>query len=247
MKKLGVCGDSYMASMSYDNTDLDNGYGKHFTELLAKKLKYEIITFARSGCSNQAIRLQIDEIIKEKPDLVIIGTTSLDRLEFPICDKLYENKNGLYNIDYRNFPNTSSEYEKFNVIEPKLYSLTFNDLFFGNRFNFNEYELNTLKLYFERIYDVNWKMQQDTWIISDGLRKLIDNNINFFCINNFLNGEDLSFFGDRIVYNKELNPWCYYKSDHNPKYWFHTNLEEQEMLFNEWYKFLLKHNINKLI
>ncbi len=38
MKKLGVCGDSYMAAISYNENDLDNGCGKHFTELLSEKL-----------------------------------------------------------------------------------------------------------------------------------------------------------------------------------------------------------------
>ena len=38
MKKLVVCGDSYMASISHNINYSDNGSGKHFTELLADKL-----------------------------------------------------------------------------------------------------------------------------------------------------------------------------------------------------------------
>lgn len=243
MKKLGICGDSFMASMSYNENDLDNGHGKHFTELLAKKLRYDIITFARTGCSNFTIRLQIDEIIKEKPDLVIIGTTNIDRLEIPIYnDKYYDGKHGLYNINYNQYLNNSSSInKKFHEIEPTIYSLTFNDIFYQSRFNLDKDVLNILKLYFERIYDNGIKTQIDSWIISDGLRKLMDNNIQFYCINKFLNCTDLSIYGDKIVYDEKLNPWSYYKEDHNPKFWFHTDLEEQEILAEEWYKFLLKH------
>lgn len=248
MKKLGICGDSFMASMAFDENNLDNGYGKHFTELLAKKMKFEIITFARYGCSNQSIRLQMEEIIKENPYLVIIGTTSIDRLEIPINNKkLYQNYNSIYNIDYSNNLNKSSDHINFKKIDPTLYSLTFNDIFFGNKYNFNEKDINLFKDYFDRMYDLNWKRQQDTWIISDGLRKLQDNNINFYCINNFLNKEDLEIFGDKIIYDTELNPWSYFIENHNTKYLFHTNLEEQEILFEKWYSFLRKHIDIKLI
>ena len=145
MKKIGICGDSFMASISYDEKNDDNGYGKHFTEILAQKLNCELVTFARGACSNQAIRLQIDEVIKEKPDCVIIGLTSSDRIEIPIKNtktteyyKKITNKfisesfnydDGLYNIDYRNYPDNSSKHKNFNLIEPKLISETINNFF----------------------------------------------------------------------------------------------------------------------
>ena len=35
MKKiLGICGDSFMASISKDDNNLENGHGKHFTDIL---------------------------------------------------------------------------------------------------------------------------------------------------------------------------------------------------------------------
>jgi hypothetical protein len=246
MKKLGVCGDSYMASMSYDETNLDNGYDKHFTELLVKKLNWNIVTFARVGCSNQTIRLQIDEIIKEKPDLVIIGTTMPDRLEFPINDiDLYDIENGIYNIDYRDCPNVSCNNIKFNEIKPKLISMTLNDIFTGYKLRFTKDEIEMLKFWYQRFFDNKWKQQQDSWIIANGLRKLLDNNIPFFCINSFLLYNEFEIFGDRIVYDSELNPWSYW--DNENKYWFHTTLESQVILANKWYNFLNKHNIIKFI
>jgi hypothetical protein len=256
MKKLGVCGDSFMVSMSFDENDLFNGYGCHFTEILAKKLNFDIVTFAKAGCSNQTIRLQIDEIIKEKPDIVIIGTTNPNRVELPIFDlcsddldyysKLYNVDDGLYNIDYRNYPNISSEYHKFKDIEPRLASVTINESFFENEDrHFNKKDKKIFREWYKRFFDYNWKQQQDTWVISDGLRKLMYNNISFFCINEFLIQSDLDFFGDKIIVNDELNPWKYYTPGHNTKYWFHTGLEEQEILAENWYNFIKnKNNIN---
>lgn len=252
MKKLGVCGDSFMASIGYEENDLDNGYDKHFTELLAKKLGWDIVTFARGACSNQTIRLQIDEVIKEKPDLVIIGLTSPDRIEFPIYDlsvsdyndkynaKNYKIDDGLYNIDYNDYPDKSSNHLKFKEISPKLSSETIGNMFVGNHSTkINNYDIEILQKWFQRFFDYTWKIQQDTWIISNGLRKLQDNNINFFCIINMLHQNEFSIFNNSIIdNNSNLNPWLYFNPKGNVKYRFHTSLEDQEILSDLWYEFI---------
>ncbi len=255
--KLGICGDSFMASIKYDANDLDNGYGKHFTELLANKIGWDIITFARGACSNQTIRLQIDEIIKEKPDCVIIGLTTPDRIEFPIRDltvKQYQDKfnimnynkyNGVFNIDYTSYPDKSAENIKFKSIKPTLSSETINNIFFNNHnTKLNKYDIEILEKWFQRFFDFKWKLQQDTWIIINGLRTLMDNNIKFFCINNFIYEEDLSFFKDSIIkHHSKLDPKIYFNANSNVKYRFHTSLEDQELLSNLWFSLFKKHNI----
>jgi hypothetical protein len=96
-----------MSAVSYNEYGADS----HFTQLLAKKLDWDYVTFARGGCSNSVIRLQIDEAIKLKPDLVIIGTTTPDRVEFPLFpisggvgldywNGVYKKQNGLANINW---------------------------------------------------------------------------------------------------------------------------------------------------
>jgi len=113
-KTLGVCGDSFMATKNYEE-GVDNGHGKHFTEILAKKLDCDLITYARGGCSNQAIRLQIDEIIKllNKLNFFLFKTVSKDILD---CCQL------LIKIAYeKQLEYTSSQTEKidnfFNLID----------------------------------------------------------------------------------------------------------------------------------
>lgn len=258
MKKLVVCGDSYMASMAYNELDLDNGYNCHFTELLARKLGWEVVTFAMAGCDNQVIRLQIDEVIKEKPDCVIIGTTSTDRMMLPLYnsdeyynkfksnDNLYNINDGLYNVDYTKSPNTSATNSNFKKINSKFMTMLNAGFVFENKLNLNKNELEYLQFWYDRFYDSNLKKLQDSWIISNGLRKLKDNNIKFFCINNFLINSEFYIFGDSIITNNsELNPWSYY--DDSNKYWFHTTLESQEILANNWYSIFIKHDIIKFI
>ena len=67
MPTLGVCGDSFMsATMNTEREETWDSEGRHFTEILAKKIGYDYFTLARAACSNNAIRLQVDEMIKQK-------------------------------------------------------------------------------------------------------------------------------------------------------------------------------------
>ena len=74
--------------MSPDNNAF-NDYkykGTHFSELLAEKLGYELIVYAKPGSSNGGICVQIEEAIRSKPDLIIFGQTVADRIEFKIAE-----------------------------------------------------------------------------------------------------------------------------------------------------------------
>ena len=74
--------------MSPDNNAF-NDYkykGTHFSELLAEKLGYELIVYAKPGSSNGGICVQIEEAIRSKPDLIIFGQTVADRIEFKVAE-----------------------------------------------------------------------------------------------------------------------------------------------------------------
>ena len=58
-----------------------------WSELLSNKLGWELQNIARQGCSNGAIRIQIDEVIRQRPDFAIITPTSYDRIEIPNFDR----------------------------------------------------------------------------------------------------------------------------------------------------------------
>ncbi len=144
-KVLAVCGDSFMSAVSADEYGADS----HFTQLLAKKLDWDYVTFARGGCGNSVIRLQIDEAIKIKPDLVIIGTTTADRLEFPIFpilrrteenfwDGVYIKNHGLSNISWTPC-DFSNNLELFNGRTPTLEAQTI-----SNMINHPDYYVNGL-------------------------------------------------------------------------------------------------------
>lgn len=251
-KTLGICGDSFMATKNYEE-GVDNGYGKHFTEILAKKLDCDLITYARGGCSNQAIRLQIDEIIKHKPDHVIIGSTNPDRIEVPTSDltvKDYREKwykgnympaTGLFNIDYSGYYETyvAANHEGFKNNTPTLRSETLSNIFDYTAPGalYTKAQLDALERYFHVIYDYTWKMQQDSWILSDGLHKLKHYGISYHFICYGLYTFDSKIHGEGFVGREDnLNPWKYYSIEKPTPYSFHLTEEDEITLANLWYK-----------
>lgn len=257
-KVLAVCGDSFMSAVSADEYGADS----HFTQLLAKKLDWDYVTFARGGCSNSVIRLQIDEAIKIKPDLVIIGTTTPERVEFPVFpvtrtnenfwDGVYEKNKGLANIRWIGH-DLSYSLPLFKNNTPTLEAQTISNMINHPGYYLEglykdtagiytkEYIHNLIKTwqnYYTYCYDMNWKKQQDTWIIYSGLQQLKKNNVKFFVIPQFMYEEDLIEFQENMISinNSKLDPWNQMSKKVRAR--FHTDLAAQEFLAEQWYEFL---------
>jgi len=82
-KKLMVCGCSFSAPS-------ETLPGTSYAEVLAKKLDWDLVQLARQGCSNGGIRIQIEEVLKQKPDFAIIAPTFHDRMEIPATAAPYD-------------------------------------------------------------------------------------------------------------------------------------------------------------
>jgi hypothetical protein len=149
MKQLFVCGDSWFT------TDPNNPT-QSFSGQLAHQHNLKLTSFARIGCSNFAIALQIDQAIKHAKNFqapyynnfILIGPTTPDRIELPIIDDniwsktkqffnwrgwfdyqpgVYIRRRGLANIKYgRN--DLSSQHQFLN--NPTVISESLNNLAF---------------------------------------------------------------------------------------------------------------------
>lgn len=258
-KVLGICGDSFMAS---DLPDREFGsYGKHFSEILGKMLDCEVVTFARGGVSNFAIRLQMDEIIKYNPHHVIIGTTTPDRFEIPVEDLTvskpwdkwsngkFNPKNGIYNIVYEGFENQSINHIGFNKITPTFHSQNLTGFMSSDEDNMcispnktiSNQMSKVVRGYFQCMYDMHLKLQQDTWIISEGTYMFMSKNIDFSLITPQINGDYFSYCSENVIPNGHiLNPWTHYGFDTTSKNSFHISNEASQTLAELWYD-RLKH------
>jgi len=193
LKKLMVCGCSYSAP----SKDLP---GTAYGEVLAHRLGWEVEILARQGCSNGGIRVQIDEVLRQRPAFAIIAPTFHDRMEIPAGAAPYippadENKGwnsdlqkhlqknhdigydraaGIDNVNYGNNP--------YRMICETIFSLAENYDHPYRSSKINKDTQAAVKQYINFMYDSEWKRQQDQWIIRDGIMQLFYAEIPFLLV-----------------------------------------------------------------
>lgn len=175
--------------------------GTAWSEVLAKRLgDWELVNLAREGCSNGGVRIQIEEIRRQRPDFAIITPTFWDRMEIPAraapydwgqertawdpplqrhlqnrtLKNGYDREDGIDNVNYG--------HNNYNMICETIFTLAEN---FPNRYRHGDIDKNTqkaVKHYIDQIYDSNWKKQQDEWIIREGIMQLYLDGIPFIVV-----------------------------------------------------------------
>lgn len=196
-KKLMVAGCSFSAVSQ-------TAPGTSWSEVLAEKLDWDLVNLARQGCSNGGIRIQIEEIRRQRPDFAIVGPTFWDRMEIParaapydwtippggwdpplqqhLQDRTrkngYSREDGIDNVNYGN--------NNYNMICETIFSLAEN---YPHPYRSGKIDRDTqtaVRHYIDCIYDNAWKKQQDEWIIVEGILQLYLDEIKFLVLPNLL-------------------------------------------------------------
>lgn len=260
MKKLIVCGDSFAAS---SRTLPGTAHG----EVLAKKLGWDVEILARQGCSNGGIRVQIDEVLRQRPDFAIIEPTFHDRMEIPASNAPYvpptkENKGwgsdlqkhlqkdhgigydpeaGIDNVNYGTNP--------YRMICETIFSLVENYPHPYRSQKISADAQQAIKQYVNHLYDSQWKLQQDKWIIRDGIMQLYYSGIPFLLVANTIWNSNTvreafpSVVPDRhftLVF-EETPAYAsteYQLKDYSKDPGYHTEPEGQEYLAEVYYKII---------
>jgi hypothetical protein len=198
MKKLMVAGCSFSATTK-------NRDGTSWSEVLAGRLGWELVNLARQGCSNGGIRIQMDEIRRQRPDFAIIGPTFWDRMEIPATSAPYDwnqppssgenpplerhlqNRNlgngynradGIRNVNYGKEPS--------NMICETIFTLAEN---YDHRYRagrITKQAQTGVRHWIDSIYDNAWKKQCDEWIIREGVLMMYLEEIKFLLLPNLL-------------------------------------------------------------
>lgn len=171
--------------------------GTSWSERLAEKLGWRLTNLARQGCSNGGIRIQIEEIRRQRPDFAIVTPTFWDRMEIPargaaydwghgdpnhnnhLQDHLqdrtlsngYDRAAGLQNINYGQEPSR--------MICETIFTLAQNG---DHAYRMGKIPRETqvaMKHYIDQLYDSNWKKQQDEWIIREGIMQMFHDGLAF--------------------------------------------------------------------
>jgi hypothetical protein len=178
--------------------------GTSWSEVLAARLGWDLINLARQGCSNGGIRLQIEEIRRQKPDFAIIGPTFWDRMEIPataapydwtikgggwnpplerhLQDRQrkngYKREDGIDNVNYGN--------NNYNMICETIFTLAENYDHPYRSGKITKQAQNGVRAWIDSIYDNEWKKQQDEWIIREGILMMYLDGIKFIVTPNLL-------------------------------------------------------------
>jgi hypothetical protein len=151
MKKIAVCGCSWSAVSTlseYKNT--------HWSELIADMFDSELHNFAVGGVSNFVIRLQIDEVVKLNPNLVIVSPTYSDRIEVPFNINVPQTKN----VTLASIRNHSKEITKDQTINTSAI------------WDLENKGYPHVKEYLTYYHLSEVKKKVDQWIIRDGIQQL---------------------------------------------------------------------------
>lgn len=201
MKKLIVCGDSFAAPSK-------KLPGTAHGELLAKKLGWEVEILARQGCSNGGIRIQIDEVLRQRPDFAIIAPTFHDRMEIPASNAPYipekdehkgwqsdlqshlQKNHGIGYDPAAGIDNVNYGTNNYRMICETIFSLVENYPHTYRSQKISKEAQSAMKQYINYLYDANWKLQQDKWIIRDGIMQLFYAGIPFLLVANTIWNSD---------------------------------------------------------
>jgi hypothetical protein len=180
--------------------------GTSWSEKLAKKLgNWELENLARQGCSNGGIRIQIDEIRRQRPDFAVLGPTFWDRMEIPansapydwtqkessgenpplerhLQDRTrgngYRRQDGIKNVNYGKEPS--------NMICETIFTLAENFEHPYRMAKITKQAQNGVRHWIDSIYDNEWKKQQDEWMIREGVIMMHLDGIKFLVLPNLL-------------------------------------------------------------
>jgi hypothetical protein len=257
-KKIMITGCSYSAPST-----LPEYAGTSWGEQLAKKLDWDLVHLARQGMSNGGIRVMIDEILRQKPDFAIIAPTFHDRTEIPASAAPYDwsiaptswntpLQQHLQNNDLKNGYVPEYGVQNINLSKDTPYTMISETIFslaenYDHAYRSTRIDKNTqnaMKQWVNFLYDSNWKLQMDRWIISDGIFRLHHAGIPFLLVAcNIWTSNDVREAFPEIIPDKCLtlkyedtsaystNEWPFDKND--PGY--HGSVQSQTYVADRYY------------
>lgn len=175
-----------------------NPDGTSWSEVLADRLGWDLVNLARQGCSNGGIRIQIEEIRRQRPDFAIVTPTFWDRMEIPASGAPFDwannintgwnppleqhlqdrtrqvgycREDGINNINYGN--NNSR------MICETIFSLAENYTNSYRPVHIKRETQTAVRHYVDAIYDTHWKKQMDEWIMVEGALQMFHDGLKF--------------------------------------------------------------------
>lgn len=211
--------------------------GTHVTELMAQELGAELISLAKPGSSNFAIRLQLDTAIKLKPDLILFEFTNAQKVDLPLSvlnkHSQYRNSEGANNLRYTGYENVIPsviDSTKESIVSDGIKNFIDGQCFPENT-ALTRTSRQALQYWFTELYDEQIKYHQDYYICSSVFSALDASGIPYVWCRG-----DLCMF-DWSLYQHEVpeagNPWIGW-TDPGQLSVYHTTPARQQEIFKHW-------------
>ena len=179
MKKLAVCGGSWMTAISSHMPE----HGTHFTELLADHLQLEYIALADLGQDNKTICLQIEHGLELGCDVFAIGIENPERVTLVSNAQLSNKKYMLQNIEYQNTQSRSWKRKQKLGKAGYYFSMPIINITSPQHQYINSDQKKYVKDYVKYQYSEKQMSRTDAWMLCYWLNKLQQKNIKLmlFC------------------------------------------------------------------
>jgi hypothetical protein len=211
--------------------------GTHISERFASEYNAELISLAKPGATNFAIRLQIESAIKLKPDLILFEFASASRIDLPLAvlgkPVQYNQHNLASNVRYTNYYNIIPN--EINIEQESIVSDGIKNFIDGQCFPLNEKltpdARKALQYWFTELYNEELKYHQDYFVCTSAFQSLEHSGIPYVWTRG-----DLCMF-DWSIYKNEVpeggNMWLGW-TDPGIESVYHTTPESQAILFEFW-------------
>ena len=159
--KIVVCGDSYCSADT-------NRPGTHFSELLNQQ-GHDVINLARGGMSNIGIAFQMRESLQFEPDVVLFNRTTT-RLNLPVGTQKYAIEKGLKNFRYPYATDASSRLSCVGGSNAAIWADVLECMIAPRAdapadLRLSAEQIDAVKKYIAYLYDDNFAMTIDQWVL----------------------------------------------------------------------------------
>lgn len=209
----------------------------HISERFAAQYDAELISLAKPGATNFAIRLQLETAIKLKPDLIMFEFAGAQRIDLPLAalgkPVPYNQYNLASNVRYTNYYNVIPK--EIDDTQESIVSDGIKNFIDGQCFPLNEKltpdARQALTYWFTELYDEDLKYHQDYFICASVFYALERSGIPYIWTRG-----DLCMF-DWSMYKNEVpeggNMWLDW-TDPGIDSVYHTTPERQAVLVEYW-------------
>jgi hypothetical protein len=228
---IAVCGDSFGAGAGLP---LETCFEDNFSGVFANHYKLPQRVYARSGCCNFTIYLQIKKIIEQalsdstyKP-FVLVTRTFHERLIFPLDDGTKHINPDLNQVEYKSYNpyceagNTRQRDIEFNLLEePRLITETISNITY-----YQAGKAPGIARLFSKVHKDKFAAigSYYTELFDTGVKQVYDNSLyiaahyelNKYNIPHVMMGPADSIFDDNV--NFMFNHWGYYTSKYPDTY-----------------------------